>query len=199
VKPKPKKKRAPPRPHGRPSLYTKKLAAEICQRVARGEYLTHIAHDDHMPAYSTLKLWVEDDRKEAKEDALEEGFSSLYARAQDEDCDRRLIEIERVASMPNEWSITIVRQIGDKMIREVKKVDNVERSRLDLAAKQWIAIRQHKRRLALGRDAMREMDGDDAAQADGELHVIIEGGLPADGAAPTDDLPPDPFTDPVPE
>lgn len=209
MKPKPVKKKARPRPRprGRPSLYTKKLAAEICARVARGEFLSDICRDEKMPVAWTVHSWVVDDRKEKKGDASEFGFSQLYARAQDEDCDRRLKEIEEIADRPVEFSQTVVRSIGGelgkpgKMIKEVRKGDSVEHRRLQISTKQWLAIRQHRKRLAMGREAERQLEDDAAAGGDGTLHVVIEGGLadrprvdPArmdpfvDGPAPDEDL-----------
>lgn len=196
-KPKPKKRKAPPRPRGRPSIYTKALAAEICQRIAAGEYLSDICRDEKMPTPQAIQLWIAGDRKQDKEDALEEGFSCIYARAQDADCDRRLKEIEHIARTPVEFSQTLVKQetVGNKTktVKEVRKGDSVPHRQLLTSNLQWIATRQHWRRLAVGKDRAREEE--DGTPADGELHVIIEGGLPADGAEVMPELPSDPFTD----
>lgn len=56
----------------RPSSYTKEIADEICQRLVDGESLRSICKDDHLPAVSTVCLWIVDNR---------EGFSEQYARA----------------------------------------------------------------------------------------------------------------------
>lgn len=49
------KKRKP----GRPSLYTPKLAAEICRRTAEGETLTSICREDKMPNMANVWRWQE--------------------------------------------------------------------------------------------------------------------------------------------
>jgi len=54
---------------GRPSAYTQEIADEICQRIAGGESLRSVCRDEHMPALSTVLLWVVHDR---------EGFSDQY-------------------------------------------------------------------------------------------------------------------------
>lgn len=60
------------KPRGRPSLYTPALASEICVRMADGESLRSICRDDHMPAASTVRLWVIEDH---------DGFSERYVKA----------------------------------------------------------------------------------------------------------------------
>jgi len=59
-------------PIGRPTQYTKEIAAEILARIASGESLRAICEADEMPAASTVCLWVVDNR---------EGFAEQYARA----------------------------------------------------------------------------------------------------------------------
>lgn len=59
---------------GRPSLYTDKIAAEICERLASGESLRAICRDEKMPAESTVRSWYVDDLN---------GFAARYARARD--------------------------------------------------------------------------------------------------------------------
>jgi hypothetical protein len=57
---------------GRPSVYTPELAIEIGSRLAANETLKQICGDDHMPAVSTVCMWIVENR---------EGFADLYARA----------------------------------------------------------------------------------------------------------------------
>lgn len=56
----------------RPSVYSDEVAVEILQRMCNGESVKSICNDDHMPARSTVMLWVAEDR---------EGFSDKYAMA----------------------------------------------------------------------------------------------------------------------
>lgn len=60
---------------GRPSKYTKRLGDEIAQRLAEGESLRSICRDEHIPAKSTVLLWVVDGEHEA--------FSDQYRRARE--------------------------------------------------------------------------------------------------------------------
>ena len=42
---------------GRPSKFTDKLFAEICERLSKGEPLAQICRDEHMPAHNTISDW----------------------------------------------------------------------------------------------------------------------------------------------
>lgn len=66
---------------GRPSIYTKALAKEICDRLSEGELLKDICASDGMPERTTVWNWAEDNVKENSEDENEEGFFNLYTRA----------------------------------------------------------------------------------------------------------------------
>lgn len=74
VKGQSKTKQPPPpkKPHGRPSVYTPEIAAEICRRMAAGESVRKIGEDENMPSEGTIRGWALDDK---------EGFFSQYTRA----------------------------------------------------------------------------------------------------------------------
>lgn len=58
---------------GRPSKYTKELADEICERIARGELAVDISELEHMPNWSTIWRWME----------TNEQFRNAYLRARE--------------------------------------------------------------------------------------------------------------------
>lgn len=60
---------------GRPSVYSDEVATEICTRLAGGESLRAICRDDHMPAISSVTLWVVDGRHPE--------FSARYMQARE--------------------------------------------------------------------------------------------------------------------
>lgn len=78
----PAKRQPPPRdldeaqatkqPVGRPPSYSQAFADEIIRRLTDGETLSKICRDEHLPARSTVLLWVVDDV---------EKFSDRYAKA----------------------------------------------------------------------------------------------------------------------
>jgi len=49
---------------GRPSKHTPELAAEICERLGRGETMRQICRDEHMPHWTKVYEWL------ARDDAL---------------------------------------------------------------------------------------------------------------------------------
>lgn len=63
------------RPVGRPSVYSEEIDLEICRRLIEGESLRKICADAHMPAMSSIMLWLADDTYP--------DFSERYARARD--------------------------------------------------------------------------------------------------------------------
>jgi hypothetical protein len=84
------------RKRGRPSIYTPKLAREICDRLSKGEPLAVICRDDHMPAVRTVSLWKE----------TQAGFAADFTRARDEGYDAIAAECKLIADTP---------QIGERV------------------------------------------------------------------------------------
>lgn len=86
------KKTAPkkriPKPHGRPSLYSEKIANEICERLSHGEPLAHICCDSHMPKVRTVSGWKESHPT----------FLADFARARDEGFDAIAAECLEIAN-----------------------------------------------------------------------------------------------------
>lgn len=56
---------------GRPTRYNEEMADEICFRLAEGEPLAKICRDAHMPGYSTVRRWEDEN----------ETFRALSTRA----------------------------------------------------------------------------------------------------------------------
>ena len=73
---------------GRPSAYSEKIAAEVCERLAAGESLRAICRDGHMPPESTIRGWAIEDYS---------GFSARYARAREIQTERYAEEILQIA------------------------------------------------------------------------------------------------------
>ena len=97
-KPKAKGKVAPqaakapqaPKKTGRPSRYTSELAAEICDRISKGEPLLQICGDEHMPKRQTVYDWLE----------RIDGLSVQFARAREAGCDAMAEEALIIANTP---------------------------------------------------------------------------------------------------
>ncbi len=121
-KPAPKKRKA-----GRPSLYTDKLAAKICRRLAVGESLRAICADKAMPAISTVMGWLFDGKHGE--------FSEQYARAREAQAEVRADEIVDIADDDtNDFT-------ADKDGKLVADHEHIQRSRLRVDARKWIAAK----------------------------------------------------------
>lgn len=111
---------------GRPSIYTKELAEEICERLAAGESLRAICKDEGFPAESTVRGWVLDDK---------EGFSAQYARARDFYLDNMADEIIEISDDgSNDW---MERELESGKIIDVLNHEHVTRSRLRVDTRKW--------------------------------------------------------------
>ncbi|WP_300573550.1 hypothetical protein [Phenylobacterium sp.] len=81
---------------GRPSTYTDDIAAEICERLTKGEPLAAICRDDHMPAYRTVYDWQK----------ANETFSANIACAREAGFDAIAVECLNIAddtSSDDKW------------------------------------------------------------------------------------------------
>ena len=90
-----------PKRTGRPSKYTPELAAEIFERIGRGEPLLQICNDERMPERRTVYDWL------ARDDSL----SAQFARAREEGCDA--MAEESLAIMDNQ-PLAVFDEAGNK-------------------------------------------------------------------------------------
>ena len=123
AKPKPGARRGP----GRPTRYTSKVAADICTRLAEGESLRAICRDDAMPGLRTIMRWLFDGEHEE--------FWQQYARAREAQAEVRADEIIEIADDAAGDFTT------DKDGKEIVSHENVQRSRLRVDARKWVAAK----------------------------------------------------------
>ncbi len=113
--------------NGRPSLYTDKLATKICRRLAEGESLRAICADKAMPSISTVMGWLFDGNHD--------DFSEQYARAREAQAEIRADEIVDIADDDtNDFT-------ADKDGKLVANSEHIQRSRLRVDARKWIAAK----------------------------------------------------------
>jgi hypothetical protein len=75
---------------GRPTIYSKQVAARILTRIANGESLRQMTREDDMPGHSTVYEWL----------LAQPDFADSYARARDEQADTLADEIVAIADEP---------------------------------------------------------------------------------------------------
>jgi len=158
---------------GRPSAYSVELAIEICSRIAAGELLMDICQDDWIPHTATVRGWDLRDKSDPDNSPFP-GFSAMYARARAMQIEQEVDEIRSIADTARIGVQVTVKELpGGGSIREVKRGDMVERSRLQLDARKWRAAKIAKNNYG---DRIADMD----ARSDNPEgpRIIIEGGLP---------------------
>ena len=79
-----------PKRTGRPSKYTSELAAEMCERLGKGETMRQICRDEHMPHWTQVYEWLSRD----------EGLSLQVARAREAGYDALAEEALEIADTP---------------------------------------------------------------------------------------------------
>lgn len=129
---------------GRPSKYSDELARGICERLSAGESLRAICRDEDMPAESTVRGWVIDNR---------EGFSAQYVRARDLGLDAMADELLDIADDgTNDW----MERNSEDNPGWVVNGEHVQRSRLRLDVRKWylskLAAKKYGDKLALAGD-----------------------------------------------
>lgn len=120
---KPTKPKAPKKAHGRPTLYTKALATEICKRLAETGNLRAVCRAEDMPTEATVRSWALDDR---------DGFSSQYTRARELGYLSMADELTEIAD-DDSGDVKIDGEGNERMDAEF-----VGRSRLKLDTRKWL-------------------------------------------------------------
>ena len=110
---------------GRPTKYTVALANELCRRLAEGESLRAICTDERQPSMSTIMNWLFDG--EHKE------FEQEYARARRVQAEMFAEEIIDIADDASGDTTT------GKDGEPVTDRENIQRSRVRIDARKWIA------------------------------------------------------------
>lgn len=118
-----------PRPVGRPSVYNLDMATEICSRLASGEALKSICRDEAMPGLTTVYRWL----------ASNSEFRDLYTRAREDQADTLADEIIEISDDgKNDW---MKRNHGEDDPGWVANGEHIQRSRLRVEARKWIAAK----------------------------------------------------------
>ena len=122
---------APPKPPGRPSIYSPELAAAICTHIADGKSLRTIGAMDGMPHQATIMAWLDGSKPE---------FSEQYARAHEAYADKLA---EETLTIADDSSLdTYVDADGN-----VKTdTEAIQRSKLRVDTRKWLASKKAPRK-----------------------------------------------------
>lgn len=134
-KPARKKVKKPARKRGRPNIYSDALADRICHLIATGSKGIHTLCEENkdLPDYSTVFKWLLDSEKYAY-------LFHQYARAKELQADYMADEMTQLADKVRVGNKT-VSKIGGKNgdVIEHHTVDMVERSKLQIETRKWLA------------------------------------------------------------
>lgn len=122
-------------PGGRPSLYTARLAAEICAQIETGKSLVDVAAISGMPKRDAIYAWL-DQHKE---------FADMYVRAREIRADRMAESLLEIADDGrNDWMEEFDKDgesLGWKLNGE-----HVQRSKLRVDARKWLLAKMAPRK-----------------------------------------------------
>ena len=104
---------------GRPSQFSRELAAQICEQLSDGMTLREVCRADEMPSEVTVRRWATEDR---------EGFSAQYAQARETGYHAMADDLLEIADDDKHDAIVdaesgISRQNGEFIARSRLRVD----------------------------------------------------------------------------
>lgn len=118
---------------GRHSEYSEETAGTICARLAQGDPLVKICREDEFPDVSTVYRWL----------ISNDSFREMYARAREDQADTLADQIIDIADTCKKGVKTTTKANGDI---ETTEGDMVERSRLQMEARKWVAAKLKPRK-----------------------------------------------------
>lgn len=110
---------------GRPSTYSDAIAERICDMVANGVPLIQVCEAEDMPDRTTVRRWR----------AANNTFRLMYAQAREEFADSLADELLKLADESREG----VKVKDGPNGQEVTTGDMVERTRLQIETRKWLA------------------------------------------------------------
>ena len=163
--PKPKAKgvaaQQAPKKIGRPSKYTPELAAEICERIGRGEPLLQICGDERMPEKRTFYDWL------ARDDSL----SAQFARAREEGCDAMA---EQSLAIMDSQPLAVFDEAGNKRYDPGSIAWNKNRAEHRLKLLACWNPKKYGTKVALGGDPGNPIQIEAQVEADNFLATIMK-------------------------
>lgn len=150
---KPRKKAAPKRPPGRPTDYSPKLAARICERMAQGESVRSICRDEDMPALSSVYVWL----------TKHPEFVEQYTRAKTDSAEAMAEEMLEIADRTDR-DFTLD---PETMTLRVDG-EHIQRARLMVDTRKWLLSKLAPKKYG------DKVDVNHGSQPDNPLSVLLE-------------------------
>lgn len=156
-------------PGGRPTKYTKPLAAKICARLAAGESMRNVSRDTKMPSMQTLFTWLR----------VHPEFLEQYEKAKEESADALAEDALDIADNQVEQPLVVngkpVKDKNGKIVM-VRDQVSINHARLRVDTRKWFASKLKPKKY--GDKIQTEHSGaiNLTGKSNKELDDIINGG-----------------------
>lgn len=107
------------------------MGEEICSRLANGESLRSICKDEHISDKATIMVWL------FKDDEIYRTFHDQYAQARRMQAEAMVDECLDIADDSTNDYMTRLNKDGEE--HEVLNSEHIQRSKLRLDARKWVA------------------------------------------------------------
>lgn len=139
---------------GRPTIYTEKLADDICEQIANSScgLKTICEKNPHFPTRATIYEWISNNKV----------FSDKYAKAKETQAHFLIEEIIEIADdTVNDWQTS---KNGD----EIPNNEVIARSRLKVDTRKWIACKVLPK--VYGDKIQAQLSGEDGKPIEQNIH-----------------------------
>ena len=155
-------------PAGRPSDYTQDIADRLCEQLAEGVSMHRACEPDDMPSKRSVFRWLR----------TNEEFCHQYENAKAESADYLAEEMIEIADDGTNDYITKTNNDGSEY--EVVNSEHIQRSRLRIDARKWIASKLKPKKY--GDKTIHAGDEDNPIQITSiERHIIHDSPKDTDG------------------
>ncbi|PPU41835.1 DNA packaging protein [Xanthomonas arboricola] len=161
-------KKAPAKRPGRPSKYSHALIERIASRLSQGEPLAAICRDKGMPAYRTVKDWMDEKDDLGVATARGTRVSAAIARAREEGFDSLAAECLHIADDGSRD------YTSDKDGREVPDHDHIQRSKLRIETRLKLLAKWDPKRY--GDKIQQEVSGPEGVPLAGPTIITLVAG-----------------------
>ena len=123
---------------GRPTIYTEKLANEICEYLASGKPLTKFCKQEGAPKYCTIMRWL------WRESAYKKDWNEKYAMARKQQAEHFVDDIIEISDDGTNDYIEKTDRRGKKVI--IFNKEHVLRSKLRCDSRKWSASKMEPKK-----------------------------------------------------
>ena len=133
---------------GRPTDYSPQVDSRICKLIVEGKSLRTICKMPGMPVLGTIFVWL----------TKHEDFKEHYARARELQAEIYADEIVELSDNPLIGKKVTKGKRGNRNVNETVVGDNVERSKLQVDARKWVAVKLLPKKYGVEKEGIARKD-----------------------------------------